>query len=85
MGIEDRPAGAGRVLVIGPPDDAFPALPAGDGSLDAVVMRASGAGSHRRGALLCEIARVLAPAGRLLVADGDGALLDCSTALPSRA
>ena len=60
------------------------ALPAEDGSLDAVVIARSSASSRRRGALLCEVARVLRAGGRLLVADASGAAADWSTALPAR-
>jgi ubiquinone/menaquinone biosynthesis C-methylase UbiE len=60
------------------------ALPAADGSIDAVVISGPPGPSRRRGALLCEIARVLRAGGRLLVADGSGATVDFSTAVPGR-
>lgn len=43
------------------------ALPAADGSLDAVVAAPPVALSRRRGAFLWEVARALAPGGRLVV------------------
>ena len=45
-------------------------LPADDRSVDAVVIAPPVALSRSRGALLCEIARVLRPGGRLVVAAG---------------
>jgi ubiquinone/menaquinone biosynthesis C-methylase UbiE len=60
------------------------ALPAADGSIDAVVISGPPGPSRRRGALLYEIARVLRAGGRLLVADGSGATVDFSTAVPGR-
>ena len=46
-------------------------LPAGDGTLDAVVLDRPGALSLPRGALISELRRVLRPGGRVLVAGGD--------------
>jgi ubiquinone/menaquinone biosynthesis C-methylase UbiE len=51
-------------------DGRAEALPAADGSLDAVVAAPPVALSCRRGGFLCEVARVLAPGGRLVVLGG---------------